>query len=281
MRRIAFKTIIKNPPMVKLKSSYDSSGGKCKSYTCSLNSNLSSRFFLITRGKLTFHFNDKNGVKKKIIAQENDIVYIPYNAEYYSVWNNIDIAKYNSIEFYLYDENSNLLCLYNNIKIILNDSNIIYKTLFDEITHFYMDVESGNLLKCISIFYDLLRQISIFKLENEYAKQYNSIYNAIMYIENNYIEDFPVSFLAKMCNMCETTLRKSFKEKIGMSPVEYRNYLRLKKASKLLQNDMLSITYISESVGINDIHYFCRKFKKQYGVSPLQYKKNLIQDQNI
>ena len=47
---------------------------------------------------------------------------------------------------------------------------------------------------------------------------------------------------------------------------------RIEKAITLLTTTDLSIQEISESVGINDLSWFSKLFKKIVGVSPTQYR---------
>ena len=48
--------------------------------------------------------------------------------------------------------------------------------------------------------------------------------------------------------------------------------MRIEKAITLLTTTDLSIQEISESVGINDLSWFSKLFKKIVGVSPTQYR---------
>ena len=55
---------------------------------------------------------------------------------------------------------------------------------------------------------------------------------------------------------------------------QYIQYCRLEYAKKLLKNTEDTIAQISEQCGISDFNYFSRLFKRQYGVSPREYRKN-------
>ena len=50
----------------------------------------------------------------------------------------------------------------------------------------------------------------------------------------------------------------------------------MKKAAELLLTTDLNIAEIGFQVGINDPFYFSRCFKKSFGKSPLQYRKEPI-----
>ena len=55
---------------------------------------------------------------------------------------------------------------------------------------------------------------------------------------------------------------------MGMSPVEYRNRLRINRATELLKTGEYTVGEAAESVGIRDIKYFSKLFKRYAGVNP-------------
>ncbi|HKJ80626.1 MAG TPA: helix-turn-helix transcriptional regulator, partial [Ignavibacteriaceae bacterium] len=50
--------------------------------------------------------------------------------------------------------------------------------------------------------------------------------------------------------------------------------LRLQRAADLLKQNTGSVAEICYKVGFNNHGYFTRTFKKQFGVSPSEYKKD-------
>lgn len=68
-------------------------------------------------------------------------------------------------------------------------------------------------------------------------------------------------------------LSKYIKEKSGMTFGENVKKIRMKKACTLLRNGNMTVETISESVGYQNVEHFTRLFKKAYGVTPLQYRK--------
>jgi AraC family L-rhamnose operon regulatory protein RhaS len=82
-----------------------------------------------------------------------------------------------------------------------------------------------------------------------------------------------VSQLAHEVNLSGSHLSRLFREYTQMTPVRYRNRLRLEKAEGLLLNSFLSVKQIMAACGYNDRSYFSREFKKRYGVAPSLYRK--------
>ncbi|MDO4616124.1 MAG: AraC family transcriptional regulator [Lachnospiraceae bacterium] len=82
--------------------------------------------------------------------------------------------------------------------------------------------------------------------------------------------DEPVEFneLAEKYSFSPNHFRKIFKDVTGFSPVTYMNRLRIIRACDYIQNQGKSIHEAAELVGIYDLNYFSRLFKKIMGCSP-------------
>ena len=65
-----------------------------------------------------------------------------------------------------------------------------------------------------------------------------------------------------------------FKQKTGLSIIEYVLKERITLAKSLLMEGSFPLTKIAEQVGFFDYNYFSRTFKKLTGYTPLAYKKN-------
>lgn len=78
--------------------------------------------------------------------------------------------------------------------------------------------------------------------------------------------------MAKSAGMSLSTLTRHFREQTGVAPLEFLIHVRLKKAAILLQNPELGIAEIADMTGFSDSNYFCRLFRKNFGVSPGKYR---------
>lgn len=65
---------------------------------------------------------------------------------------------------------------------------------------------------------------------------------------------------------------RTFKQTTGVTPIEYRNRVRIDHAKKLLKNSCFSVCEIAESLGYTSLAYFSAQFKKETGLSPTQYQ---------
>jgi AraC-like DNA-binding protein/DNA-binding cell septation regulator SpoVG len=111
-------------------------------------------------------------------------------------------------------------------------------------------------------------QISIPK-----AKSMVRIGKAIDFIEQNFNKNIYIQQLAEMGFMSLRNFQRIFKEATGLSPNDYLLELRIQSASKLLTETDSAIYDVSDQVGITDWFYFSKAFKKKFGVSPMNYRK--------
>ena len=93
------------------------------------------------------------------------------------------------------------------------------------------------------------------------------------YIEENYFSRLYVSELAKMVNLDQRYLTRLFKAKKGISLQQYIIDIKMKKATLLIKD--FSVADTAKMVGYDDVFNFSKMFKKNVGVSPLKYKKEL------
>jgi YesN/AraC family two-component response regulator len=68
-------------------------------------------------------------------------------------------------------------------------------------------------------------------------------------------------------------LSRLFKKETGQNFLDYVTEVRLGEAKRLLQESHLKVYEISEKVGYQDLQYFGKLFKRQYGMTPKECKK--------
>ncbi len=125
-------------------------------------------------------------------------------------------------------------------------------------------------------FYRLLKMIFENNIKTRYfpSSSREKIQPAISYIEQYYDAKITNELLGQICGISTQHFRKLFTEIYGISPIAYVLQYRLSKAAKLLQSDKkMSIAQIAQSVGVNDVYYFSKAFKKYMGVSPKRYSQ--------
>ncbi len=101
------------------------------------------------------------------------------------------------------------------------------------------------------------------------------------YLMEHYMEKIQLDNLCFLFGTNKTSLCRNFKNIYGKSVTEYINMLKEKEAKRLLRENVLSITEISDKLGFNSIHYFCRFFKKATGQTPKEYIKSIRSKLNM
>lgn len=102
------------------------------------------------------------------------------------------------------------------------------------------------------------------------------IEKVIAYMRAHYADPMlNMSAIADAYNISPARLSLEFKEAAGMNPSEYLLLLRIDKAKELLGDTERSIKDIGEAVGYYDASGFIRRFKRQTGMTPAQYRKTV------
>jgi len=85
---------------------------------------------------------------------------------------------------------------------------------------------------------------------------------------------FGVEAFASEIALSRVTLHKKLIALVGESPGELIKRIRLTKAAKLIENNTGNISEIALEVGFSNPGHFAEAFKKQFGVTPSQYRQN-------
>lgn len=96
---------------------------------------------------------------------------------------------------------------------------------------------------------------------------------AIEYINSNIASDIDIDTICSAIGMSKYHFCRQFKEHTGTTVMKYILKTRIILAKGDLETSGTSITEISERFGFSSVSYFCRVFKDELGLSPLQYRK--------
>lgn len=137
----------------------------------------------------------------------------------------------------------------------------------------------NNILKSREIFKDQVLNNKTLNLSPQNLSIPNAddtfIKNIIVLIEENIADPtYNVNDLCKELGLSRIQLYRKLKKMIGQSANELMRSVRLKRAAQLLKQQKLTIAEITYQVGFNDLQYFRKCFKKQYGVNPSEYVSN-------
>ena len=103
------------------------------------------------------------------------------------------------------------------------------------------------------------------------------IRNAFTFVNMNISIPITLKDVAKNLNINASYLSAQFKREVGETLTDYIRTQRIRSAINFLNTTNMPIQDIASQVGIDDVSYFSKQFKKQVGMSPMQYRKMLKQ----
>lgn len=96
------------------------------------------------------------------------------------------------------------------------------------------------------------------------------------YMEKHYAEEITLYTAAEYVHMNHIYVSRLFKKEIGKTFLDVLTTIRLQKACELLADNDNKIYEIAEKVGIYDSGYFSQVFKKNYDMTPSEYRDKLF-----
>lgn len=121
------------------------------------------------------------------------------------------------------------------------------------------------------------RNIAQFQKTEKYKDRFKII---IEYINERYKEDLTLESVAGFYGLSREHLSRNFKKYMGTTFREYLDSIRLNYAYNALLNTDFSVLEIAINSGFSDERALTRCFKKNYGISPAQYRKSIKKQQN-
>jgi AraC-like DNA-binding protein len=119
------------------------------------------------------------------------------------------------------------------------------------------------------------RQLLLANTEKQASQ--SRLAHAIQFIREHLSEPLNIHLLSQKACMSQTNLFRSFKNELGVSPVDFINHERINSAKKLLKQPLGSIYDVALSCGFNNISYFNKMFKRSTGYTPTEYRRSFAQ----
>jgi len=94
----------------------------------------------------------------------------------------------------------------------------------------------------------------------------------VEWLADHFTEPITLEEIARAGGMSKSSLRRSFQECFGLSPMNYVIDLRLRQAEFLLRDTQTPIRDIAALVGVDDASYFSRLFRRRSGLEPSAYR---------
>lgn len=215
----------------------------------------------------SFHFEYREMV---FDAQKGDVVLLDCSEPHY-------YRAYDGLEFlYMHFDGSNSheICqhiLSQHGPLIRRESNILIGNLLHDMVELY---RSGGIE---TMFQSSMRIYQLFEYllapdSHQYEKE-TPVEDAIRYIRAHMAEQISLEDLADEANLSVYYFAHIFKEKTGLSPIEFVINTRLDRAKILLAHTSRSVEEIACEVGYSSASSLTNIFKRRLGVPPGQYRK--------
>ncbi len=124
----------------------------------------------------------------------------------------------------------------------------------------------------ISMLVEMKKSLLDQKDDGDIASQIKKI------IDGNVAENIKITDICGELMISKSYLIKTFKDKYGVTPNQYKLKQKMDTARKMLMNENVSIKQIALSLGFNDQYHFSNSFKKYNGVFPSKYRKMYIEN---
>lgn len=114
------------------------------------------------------------------------------------------------------------------------------------------------------------------RLKKEYKPSQSAadmMEEALGYIRNNFQTDLGVEQIAEQVGLSVSYFSLLFKQKTGLTFLDYLTNVRMEYACLFLQNTDLKTYEIAEKVGYTDQRYFSQVFKRKTKKTPSEYRK--------
>lgn len=141
----------------------------------------------------------------------------------------------------------------------------------------YYDVFMLSGCRSIGDLDDILRSLCRTILaggDEAHAREYPLIDKISAYLREHFRDPMlSMSAVADAYGISAARLSLEFKEAMGVNPSDYLLSLRLDSAKTLLRETEMPVKEIGEAIGYYDTSGFIRRFKRETGVTPAQYRK--------
>ena len=93
------------------------------------------------------------------------------------------------------------------------------------------------------------------------------------FIQEHYTETLTIEELAEVCHFSQAHFMSFFKRFVGMTCVEYINHYRLSRAAAALAQSDQPVMEAALENGFHNISYFNKLFRKEFGMTPKEYRR--------
>lgn len=207
-------------------------------------------FIYVKEGEIEYTFPE---IDKSILLKKDSLLYIPKHYPYYTIY----LKENTAIRIFTFDVETNALPAFLSAHCTLKSPDAF--SVFNSINNQNTLLIYSNIYRLLYIMQDESQTIPL---------KYRKITPAINRIKQKYFENHKISYYAQLCNMSESNFRKLFREYAKMSPIEYRNKIRIAQARRMIEAEGYTVMEAAYITGFNNMSFFYETYNKYKNTHP-------------
>lgn len=100
----------------------------------------------------------------------------------------------------------------------------------------------------------------------------------IGFIHHSYGKQITLEQISGEGRVSRTKCCQLFKKNMNLSPIQFLNLYRLERSKSLLMRSKDTISKICDTCGFNHLSYYTKMFRRQYGMTPSEYRQELTEE---
>ncbi len=176
--------------------------------------------------------------------------------------------RHYTVNFEIHEEGSDVLLLDETCYLIHKDCDGQFKHMFKQINALWASKRIGYEMQMMSRLYELFSLLCADLYAQRHGSTHGRLLPAKKYIDQCFHLPVDLAYLAGTVNMSVTHFRREWNRIYHMSPMQYRDQLRLTCAKESLLSGYYNVTETAVRCGFEDVSYFIRFFRKQTGMTP-------------
>lgn len=226
-----------------------------------------SGIVLVTGGEICFHQNGQ----PDLTAKANDLCLLPQDSRYQLLFR----AAENSLillNFALITPSGEPITPGKQVEMLqspVTDPKLL--RFFEKLPASFPASETGSSFRGKEQLYKLFSMLfEETRIDLSPHPKFASIVPGAHLLEQTFLENLPIACYAEACNISLSSFRSLFAEFYGISPLRYRNRLRIYHARVMLMETHCTVEEAARCSGFDNTGYFCRLYKKTTGETPGQ-----------
>lgn len=124
--------------------------------------------------------------------------------------------------------------------------------------------------KCMALLHFILYELwdpSVLRTSNPHVR------TMLAYLEQHKSEKISLTELSRSVHLSKEYCATLFRKEMGETIIDYINRNKMELAKSMIISGEMSLHEIAAQLGFDHYHYFSKLFKKQFGITPIQSKK--------